>query len=72
MRASEHPFSGMAAGDIIMPTADIPCSCSCVWIVVQAGQGKDCLSRLKYRNAICVHRHKPADGLQAQPVRGIL
>lgn len=72
MRASEHPYAGMATGDIIMPTTDIPCNCACVWIVVRAGQGKDCLSRLKYRNALCQHRHKPPDSPPVKPARSVL
>jgi hypothetical protein len=36
-----------------MATLDIPHECRCSWIVVQAGVGWNCRSRLKATNALC-------------------
>ena len=60
MRASEHPFQGMGATHVDMPTFDIPVDCMCTWSVIRPGVGRACISRLKYANALCQHRHVPA------------
>ena len=51
-----------------MPTLDIPPRCGelCTWIVVRPGQGKQERSRLKYRNAACLHhRQAPVAAAEA-------
>jgi hypothetical protein len=50
----------VVAGSIRMPTNQIPCNCTCTWVVVKPGPGMECLSDLRYRNSICVARHTPA------------
>ncbi len=57
MRASEHPFQGITGAHIESPTRDIPSNCMCTWVVVRPGMAGRCVSRLKYRNALCPHRH---------------
>lgn len=44
-------------GDVRMPALAVPCACLCTWVVETAGPGMACVSRLKYRNALCTARH---------------
>jgi hypothetical protein len=44
-----------------MPTLLVPCHL-CTWTVVRPGPGLECVSRLKYRNALCSHRHERTVG----------
>jgi len=50
---------GRPVATIEMPTLAIPCSCSCTWTVVRPGPGMACISRLSYRNSLCICRHEP-------------
>ena len=51
---------GRPVADIIQPTLTIPHECMCSWIVVRAGPGFACLSKIKYTNSLCSVRHDPA------------
>ena len=55
------------AGSIRMPTITIPGNCMCTWIVVRPGPGPECLSDLRYRNALCPVRHVPSPPLTVVP-----
>ena len=46
-------------GVIEMPTLDRQCDCMCPWVVVRAGPGRECISRLKRQNQACPYRHEP-------------
>jgi hypothetical protein len=50
---------GQPAAHIEVPTFGIPSDCHalCSWVVVRPGVGKLCVSRLKYANGLCRHRH---------------
>jgi hypothetical protein len=48
------------AGSVRMSTNLIPCDCMCTWAVVKPGPGTECVSDLRYRNALCPCRHRPA------------
>lgn len=58
--------SAQPLAHIEMPTQQIPPDCFCSWIVVRPGAGMECISRLKFRNAICGYRHR----LQPVPATG--
>lgn len=51
--------SGQPRQQVEMPTLLRPGDCMCTWTVVTPGPGLASISRLKYRNAQCRHRHQP-------------
>ncbi len=60
MRSGEDQYQGITSHHIEVPTPDIPLECrnACTWVVVRAGRGRDCISRLKYPNRICPVKHE--------------
>ena len=61
---SRPPPTGFS-GDIEMPTLLIENDCICAWMVVRPGPGLQCISRLKYKNNACPHRHRPLAAVPA-------
>ena len=47
--------AGRLAGHVDSPTFAIPHGCLCTWSVVRPGVGWNCVSRLRYANALCRH-----------------
>ncbi len=52
--------AGQPSGYTDVPTFDIPADCMCTWTILRAAPGRACVSRLRYRNTLCRHRHEPA------------
>lgn len=55
----------MMAGETQMPTCDIPGDCLCTWSVSKPGPGRQCVSTLRVRHALC-----PAAREHEQPGKG--
>jgi hypothetical protein len=61
-RITDHRAgAGRPSAHVEQPTYTIPADCACSWSVVRAGPGRECVSRLIYRNALCAHRHVPKE-----------
>jgi len=58
---------GQPAGHIDLPTFGIPADCICTWGVIRPGPGWACISRLRYRNSLCSHKHIPSQGAGRTP-----
>ena len=50
---------GVPSGHVEMPTFTIPEDCKCSWSVITPGPGLECVSRLRFRSAMCRHKHVP-------------